>query len=66
MKKINSHRSSGLASRCVEWFDPNMERTNREAPSSYISFHLPQNICVFSEPDGRKCMNFMKLVMQMY
>ena len=33
MKKIDSHRISGLASRCVEWFDPNIERTNREAPS---------------------------------
>ena len=33
MKKIDSHRFSGLASRCVEWFDPNIKRTNREAPS---------------------------------
>ena len=33
MKKKDSHGFSGLASWCVEWFDPNMERTNREAPS---------------------------------
>ena len=32
-EKIDSHRFSGLASRCVEWFDPNIKRTNREAPS---------------------------------
>ena len=32
-EKLDSHRFSGLASRCVEWFDPNIERTNREAPS---------------------------------
>ena len=32
MKKIDSQRFSGPASRCVEWFDPNIERTNREAP----------------------------------
>ena len=35
LKKLDSHRFSGLASRCVEWFDPNMERTNREAPSLF-------------------------------
>ena len=33
MKNNDSHRFSGLASRCVEWFDPNMERTNKEAQS---------------------------------
>ena len=34
-EKIKSHRFSGLASRCVEteWFDPNIKRTNRDAPS---------------------------------
>ena len=32
-EKIDSHRFSGLASRCVEWFDPNIERTNRSAKS---------------------------------
>ena len=29
----DSHRFSSLASRCIEWFDPNMEQTNREASS---------------------------------
>ena len=29
----DSHRFSGVASRCVEWFDPNIERTNRSAKS---------------------------------
>ena len=33
LKKLDSHRFSGLASQCVEWFDLNIERTNREAPS---------------------------------
>ena len=32
-EKIDSRRFSGLVSRCVEWFDPDIERTNRDAPS---------------------------------
>ena len=35
-EKIDSHRFSGLASRCVEWFDPNIKRTDREAPSPFF------------------------------
>ena len=32
-EKIESHRFSGIVFQCVEWFDPNIERTNKEARS---------------------------------
>ena len=33
IEKIDCHKFSGMVSQCVEWFDPNIDRTNREASS---------------------------------
>ena len=35
-EKCNSHRIGGMATQCVEWLSPDIERINREALSLYF------------------------------